>query len=293
MKKGLILISLASLFLIACSTEQGKMSVSETSETELNSTNSIIEQTDSIHEEDVENDLTRENLIGQVKSMSWGSVTIDEDGEEYGMGGYHEHKKYNKLGRLTELSAFGCCGAMNEEFEYRYNSKGLLTHRILRTSEPGDDIDFEHFYLKEKYFYNDEGGLVKKKIAGEDQVLVAEHEYEFDSNGLLVTEDIQDFNGNDSESISFLTSDTKKTETHVDEGGEYKRVYFYDDKGQLESDELHLKNGDIQETKYSYLTFDNQGNWTKRESKYRYLYPDGTKDDWQNSLRETRTIIYF
>jgi hypothetical protein len=293
MKKGLTSISMASLFLIACSTEQGEMRVSEIAETELNSTDSLIEQVDSIHEEVVKNDLTMENLIGQVKTMSWSSVTIDDDGEEYGMGGYHEHKEYNKQGRFTELSTFGCCGAMNEEFEYRYNSEGQLTHRILRMSEPGDDIDFEHFYLKEKYFYNDEGVLVKKKIAGEDQVLAAEHAYEFDSNGLLVTEDIQDFNGNDSETISFLTSDTKKTETHVDEEGEYKRVYFYDDKGQLESDELHLKNGDIQETKYSYLTFDDQDNWTKRESKYRYVYTDGTKEDWQNSLRETRTIEYY
>ena len=111
-------------------------------------------------------DWEKRNLIGKVLSVSHHSVEIDEDGNEFGMGGSTENMEFNFDGRLVSAGSYGCCGAMNEEIEYKYNDQNQLTHRILVWTEPGEDEEprEEEYDLKEKYFYDDDGILVKMKM---------------------------------------------------------------------------------------------------------------------------------
>lgn len=234
----------------------------------------------------------KEGLNGHVKSVSLSSVQIDENGEEFGMGGSYENKTFNAFVNISMISRGGCCGALNEEIEYLYNEDRQLTHRILRESEPWDEIDMDHFAFKEKYFYTAEGELVKKKIAGEDQVLVGEHIYLYNDDHQLFEEEIINIKKDISEFITYEYSQNKKTESHLTQNKVYKEMFFLDENGYVSKQELHLNNDDIQHTKFTYV-FDEKGNWIKRESMYRYEYENGDLDDWQNSLREERTLIYF
>ncbi len=286
-----IFFYLTTLVLSSCSMDgkvedaqsENEMIINDTPEEEAE----VVDQ-----EQQPNNDWADKNLKARVKSIAKHSVQIDENGEEFGMGGAYEGYEFNEMGFIVMLDAAGCCGAFDEEVEYKYNDKGQLTHRIFRQTEPGDEIDNDHFEYKEKYFYNEDGILVKKKVAGEDQQLVKEHEFTLNEEGKLIEEIITDIEEARKEIITYSYEDKKVTRASKSEDNEYKEVEFKDENGNTIRHELHLNNGNIQETKYTY-SFDEKGNWIKREALRRYVYPDGKKEEWSNSTRETRTIVYF
>lgn len=238
-------------------------------------------------------DWEKENLNGIVKWISTHSQTIDEEGEPYGMGGSSESKEYNRKGSQTNASSSGCCGAYFTDIVYKYNNHNQLTHRIIKQSDDWvEDMADVEMYEKEKYFYNTDGLLVKMKVAGTDKVQTREHLYKFNTEGKMTEEMIIDFHQKDTNTVSYIREELKLTVKFKGPESDYKRVYFMDEKGLIQEEELHLEKGSIQQIKYTY-TFDDKGNWTQRESIYRYILEDGEKEEWRNSLRETRTIKYF
>lgn len=282
---------LGAAFFFSCSSND-KAVVEQSAENLTSSDTTAEMEIVELLESEPKNDWTDNNLNGEVESIATHSVQIDENGEEFGMGGAYERFKFNDKGQITMMKMSGCCGAFDEEIEYKYNEKGQLTHRIFRQAEPGDDIDKDHFEYKEKYFYNEDGTLVKKKIAGENQQLAREHEFTLNDEGKLIEEIINDLEEGTNEVVTYSYENQKFSRASKSEDNEYTEVEFKDEKGNTVRHELHLNNGNIQETKYTY-SFDEKGNWIKREALRRYVYPDGKKEEWSNSTRETRTIVYY
>ena len=237
-------------------------------------------------------DWEKENLKGIVKSVSIHSETIDENGEVYGMGGSHESKDFDRKGKQVEASTSGCCGAAFTTIDYKYNDKNQLTHRIIRQSDDWSEDDSEkEMTEKEKYFYNEEGALVKKKIAGPDKILVREHRYKFDSKGLMVKEEVEDVLNEDIYTIEYIYEDTKRI-TKTTGASSFTRVYYLNEEGVTTHEELNFEDGNIQEIRYVY-EYDEMNNWTKRTSESRSIDENGEKEEWRNYLIETRTIFYF
>lgn len=92
-------------------------------------------------------------------------------------------------------------------------------------------------------------------------------------------------------------------ESNTSDGGDYYQVktvkdYNYDDKGNLvkisaatQYDTSWGSSSSTEDTVYSYLKFDGNGNWTERSVNIRGSY-DGSSP-YTNSYRETRKILYY
>ena len=237
-------------------------------------------------------DWQKDNLNGMVKSISVHSETVDGNGDVYGMGGSYEGKEYNRIGKQIQANSSGCCGAAFTTIDYKYNDKNQLTHRIIRQSDDWseDDSDKE-MTEKEKYFYNEEGVLVKMKIAGSDKVLTREHRYQFNPKGKLIKEEIEDVLNEDVYTLEYIFESTKRI-TKATGASNFTQVYYINDDGLTTNEELHFEDGNTQEIRYTH-ELDEMNNWVKRISESRYIYENGKKEDWKNYLIETRTITYF
>ena len=289
--KNLILFSF--ILLLACSENSVEDVVKEdTIEEPISEINTEVTSEEDIVEdtliEEVNNDWTKMNLVGDVQSVSIHEFQVDEDGEEIGRGGSYEQYSFNVNGMILELNMDGCCGAESEKWEYIYNEGEYLTHRKQYFDLDRDD-KFEVFEQKEKYFYNSDSILVKIKFAGRDKELTKEISFDYNDDGSLKTKRVDYvIDGSFVESSFFYGPDYRtETVTGSDESMNYSITEHYGSNGLVRSEEMNFTQ-DTQLKKYEYK-YDDRGNWIERLSYYRFD-PD---EDWSLSTKATRSIEYF
>ena len=291
--KNLTLVLLVIL-LDACAGSQSESQSNCDDHSKDIQTDTISELSEELIEEVPRNDWEEHNLLGNVKHYGIHSYDVDENGEEIGMGGYYESYDFDDRGFVLEMQTSGCCGYGEEHVNYKRKEDGTLTHRIFKRSDDYDAINEETpLDHKEKYFYK-EGVLVEMKIAGADSILKEEHHYKYDEGGQLIKETVYDGDDNLIKTVNYVYESDymKESWEFPNEKQNYSREYYYNDHGDMSQQILNMASGNIQTTEYSY-TYDDQGNWTKRTSKYQTVFPDGKKDDWMPGLVEERTIKYF
>lgn len=234
------------------------------------------------------------NLIGEVVYISDHSYEVDDEGEQIGMGGAYVSYGFDSTGRISDKETSGCCGAYFRTIFYKYNDQNQLTHRIIyATDDWSEDITKDADYSsKEKYFYK-EDELVKVKIAGFDQVLTQEKEFEYE-NEELVLEVITFVHEEETETIKYEYSPTKYVETHFksDSIFDYKIEHDLDENGNIIEARMYLDDGKIQQERFTYK-YDEKGNWIEQTSKYHYILEDGSEEEWRNGNTTERSIKYY
>ena len=245
----IIYILLPCLLLLSCGGSDSSESENSEESTEENDTltsdNDII-----IDEAPPRNDWDSEKLNGNVKSVSTHSFDVDKDGNEIGMGGYDDVTIFDEAGYILEKSSNGCCGAANEKIMYKRDSQGNLTHRIFKVVDAWDEItDDTPFDHKEKFFYDDEGVLVKMKIAGADSVLTMEYVYKWDELGRKTKEKIEDVEEEMSWEVVYTYKEQIDRVEYKFENTEnnYSREYHYGESWDVIKEKLYMADGNIQE----------------------------------------------
>lgn len=286
-------------FLLACGGSDPEVTEVSTEDSAETSMAASVDTVLEVPEEVPRNDWGEKSLEGAVKKLSTHTFDVDDEGQEVGMGGYSESFIFDERGFILRQSNTGCCGFGFEEIKYKRKEDGTLTHRIFKVDENYDEITEETpLDHKEKYFYDEDGTLVKMKVAGADSVLTEEHMYTWNASGQLIEKKVHDMSYGEDETWSEhytynadgqliqleLVSDTDESL-----GG---REYDYDENGMVIQERITLSDGMIQTYRYTY-TFDDQGNWIKRTSKYRTTLPNGEKEDWSAGQTAERTIVYF
>ncbi len=286
---GLIII------LISCQGEQvpdAEIQEQHIEESGVDSTNSVTE-TELIDSNDVipNTDWATYELKGRVEYTSESGFVL-EDGEELIMTSYYETNEFDRNGKQTSQEIFGSGGLEPQEWEYVYNDQGQLSHRILYYLDENDE-HYEEYDFKEKYFYNEEGVLVKVKMAGFDKELVEEHIYKFNTDGELIEKQEKYTNSGDTNILTYEYEEKKKTVYRQKDGEDAgsEHIYTYDDNGLLVEHKLICDDFTLEE-KYTY-EYDEYGNWIKQEVTSRYIDPDGVKEEWKKSYRTTRKVKYF
>ena len=239
-------------------------------------------------------DWEKQNLIGQIASLSEHSFDVDENGEEIGMGGSSHWYDFDSTGRIIEEGSNGCCGAEFRTIIYKYNEENQLTHRIIyATDDWSEDITKDADYSeKEKFFYK-EGVLVKIKKAGFDQELTQEVEFEFNGDE-LIKEEVFNEGSDQKEIITYTSSPSKCVETHYlsDTIFYYKIENDLDQIGNITETRKYFDDGKIQEERFEY-EYDEKGNWIEQRRNYRYILEDDTKEEWRKGNTTTRSIKYY
>jgi hypothetical protein len=280
-------------FFVACGGQEGNNSQEQGSNNQEivdTTSNEVVEELIDSNDVIPNTDWVKYQLKGKVQWISDASFVL-EDGEELIMSSYFEENTFDINGKQLTENLAGSGGLEPQEYEYRYNEKGQLTHRVLYHLDENNKY-FEEYELKEKYFYNAEGVLVKVKMAGYDQELLEETMYKFDSDGRVVEIEVHDvIHGNVTTDRYTYEENKEIISTSINGDDPYTNTYYYNENG-LVLKRFQETDRETYEVKYEY-EFDELGNWTKQEETSRFLFPDGTKEDWKKSYRTTRTVKYF
>lgn len=203
-------------------------------------------------------------------------------------------------------------GGVKTQSEDEYDQTGTLVKRVLYYGGVPDQVSVYGYIdgkrvVKEGPMRSDDlhvpgtvlgiapDAKTGPKKPGDDRYS-SSFEYKFDTQGRLIEETVRDNRGELSRKTVYMYDGNKVSETTTDKDGKvtWKIQKVYNDKGDP-AETIYLSTSDAypeDEThSYTYLAFDAQGNWTKRESKGKTpRYGGGA-----NVLHyiENRTISYF
>jgi len=227
--------------------------------------------------EKTENDLTKANLKGKVKSVKEISYyTKDKFGEAI------KDEKYQQI-------------------EFYFNEQGYITEKTERNFKTSG-YSFSS-YKKETLKYNQQNNIVEKYIyndvLGETTSIIT---YQYDENENLIEEKQSDENGKLwSRSIFKYDKNNNQIEYErynyfSDEELSYKYVYKYDEKGNKTEENIYNSDGELESK--SIYKYDNRGNKIeennyssngKLEEKFIYKYDNKgnkTEENKYNSIGE-------
>ncbi len=245
-----------------------------------------------------ENDWTKENLKGKVKSYTnrtyktlerFGNVEI---GERTSSMGFDDQKKFDEKGYLIESNKYLDDGTLFFCYKNKYDDVGNMTELICYDTEG-------ILTFREKYEYDSKGNLIEKNNYNPSGRLFDKIIYEYDKNGNLVEESTYyefsespffsttydyDDRGNRIEESRYFYGKYKKprledlyrfkynesgylVEKHIYDTNKKLQLiirYSYNEKGDLtEEYDCEADGGIIGMNSYSY-NYDEKGNWKSR-----------------------------
>ena len=187
------------------------------------------------------NDLTKENLKGNVKSVRGFSFFAVEESGEFSKGERGEinyfnyyYKKYDDKGYIIELNKFWSDGSLKDKTTYEYDNKGNKIVSNMYNANIGHVVVF-----KSTHEYGDNGNEIKLNRYKEGGGLY-KNSYKYNNKGNIIEDNSFKADG----SLSF------------------KIIYKYDDKGNLT--EEYPENGNEEEKTTFKYDYDKSNNWIER-----------------------------
>lgn len=216
-------------------------------------------------DEEVMNDLKKNNLKGKVKSMEEAVYdVVEKDGEiEKSNLNWKHLIVYNREGNKMMKKTYKLDGSVEDVYMYKYDRKGRLIEEL------GTDAAGE-YSTKMVYEYDDKGRMIEDNLwTPEYAHPISTSTYEYDEKGML-TESIiwytskknrvmwkyvYEYNDKGQESVS---------KTYKEDGSlERKNIFEYNNKGDMISMVVESDRFDPSRHTYNY-EYDEKGNWIRR-----------------------------
>ncbi|MFA7066239.1 MAG: hypothetical protein WC199_05595 [Dysgonamonadaceae bacterium] len=261
----------------------------------------------------IENDWTKNNLKGEVKSVKSSIFkAVDRHGEiEKGEAPWPNSINYlifDQEGKMIEEDICKSDGSLDSKKLYKYDDNSnmieenwchpdgrILSNRIFKYDNNGNMIEENYFSSggspdsKYLYKFDDNGNMIEKYSAYNDQVLYRERLYIYDDNGKMIEEQyfrrsVDRFhmktlykysnNGKMIEESVFNSDESPSRKFIYNENGNIIEYYYYNSEG---FDSKNLYKYDTNGNKIEENQFNSDGNleW-QRLYKYEYDY----KGNW-------------
>lgn len=242
--------------------------------------------------QNIENDWTKDQLIGKVKSYAEVAYKVeDRSGKIEKIEKLKSHysyfdsqKKYDEKGNLIELNAFNTDGSLDVKETYTYDDKGKL---VEFNSYPSDSS----LLYKNMYSYDDMGNMIAFNCCHSNKSMDYTFSFKYDEKGNHVESNkfnsdgkleekatyTYDGKGNKIEASYYLDSSLYFRETYAydnkgniielnsyysDSSLEFRETYTYDDKGnKIELNKYNSNNSLESRETYKY---DEKGNLTEK-----------------------------
>lgn len=242
-------------------------------------------------DEKPENDLSKENLFGKVKSVETTKYqvidslgTIVKDGisryeptvlDEYNEFGNLEKTKkyildnpnryarvsytYNEINKLIKEDYYSIDDSLTGEVSYKYDENNNLIEMITNN-------EYKRFNLKYIYKYDNQNNLIEELFYGDSTYVYKGKELKKYNSKNKITESNQyNSKGNLSYRRFYDRKENLTEKIEYDSlNVRFKRTYKYDDKGNLTE---HIKMNDkgeiLLKSVYKYK-YDKKGNWTEK-----------------------------
>jgi len=179
----------------------------------------------------VENDLSKENIKGQVKEIKTSEFfAIEKFGElEKGLLTRRQVFKYNKMGYTSEFNDYDQAGNLVNKSLDKYDDKGRLQEFIF------ENIEFASLYIRQISKYDENGHKIEDNSYNLDGSLSKTIVYTYDTRGNEIESNVHDSTGALSERYAYKYDNSNKLIQQevfsLDGKLESRQIYKYDENG--------------------------------------------------------------